>query len=1248
MTESLYHIAIDTGGTFTDCLARAPDGGISRCKVLSNGSLRARIVRQISPTSFEIAQSWSASRDIFAGYGFRLLDTDQVQTQVESLDLSTGEMKLKAPLPELSCDRFEISAGEAAPILGARLITETALHELFPPLSLRLGTTRGTNALLERKGARVVCVVTGGFKDVFQIGTQQRPDIFALWIEKPKALCEQIIELDERLDVTGQVLREPDWTSLRQALQRAREQGIDVLAGALIHAWKNPVHEQALGALARELGFTFVSLSAELSQMVSFYGRAQTCAVNAYLAPVIHGYVERIRATAQDCTLQVMTSAGGLVRAQDFRPLDSLLSGPAGGCVGAAAIGRHCGCERVIGFDMGGTSTDVARYDQGFDYTYELQVQDATVFSPALRIETVAAGGGSICGFDGYKLTVGPESAGADPGPACYGAGGPLCITDVNLLAGRLDPGSFGIPVYPEQAQAALEDRVCDIHYATGKRPDTEELLRGYLAVANEIMAGAAKTVSVSRGYEPADYTLVAFGGAGGLHAGAVARILGMRTVLLPADAGLLSAYGLSQARVERLAEASVLAPLAEVSTSLEQRFARLQGEAEAALRAEGVTGDIDLQRLVFLRFAGQNAGLCIPFGDSLVQDFEQAYTRLYGHWNDQGVIEVASIRVMAATQTTWSEPELAEIETYQAQANGITDKGIPLYLRTQLRPGARIQGPALLQDPYSAAVIEVGWELEVHASGTAILVDGHEQQSLEVSNEQAALELYANRFMHMADTMGAMLQRTACSVNIKERLDFSCAILDAQGHLVANAHHIPVHLGGLGLCARRILEMHDLQAGDTIVTNHPALGGSHLPDITLLTPACMPDGQRIGLVICRAHHAEIGGVTPGSMPPSAQRLAEEGVLIEPFYLLRQGQADWAGMREILSTGPYASRMIQENLADLNAQLAANQQGVSDLQHLAAAVGHDTVQHYFTRIRENAAGKVLDLFRQQEQHSLQATEELDDGSQLRVNIEVKPQGRTRIDFTGSAPVHPGNLNGTEAVCLSALMYVLRVLVDEPIPLNDGMLDPVEVVLPGCILSPHFDDNAQLCPAVGAGNVELSQRLVDTLLKAFGAAAAGQGTMNNLLFGDASFGYYETIGGGSGAVAGHAGADAVHQHMTNTRITDVELMELRYPVRVWRFAVRPGSGGRGEFPGGNGIIRDLEFLRPLTVSVIAQRRQSGPYGLQGGADGQPGRQYLIFPNGSEFPFQDSQSIEVEAGTRLGVETPGGGGWGKDPS
>jgi len=1245
MAESPYHIAIDTGGTFTDCLAQAPDNSILRCKVLSHGALRGRIVRRISPSSFQIAQSWPVTRDIFPGYGFRLLDAADVQTQVESLDLSTGAMTLNKALADSACDRFEISAGEEAPLLGIRLITHTALDEPLPPLSLRLGTTRGTNALLERKGAGVVCVVTAGFKHVFDIGTQQRPDIFALWTRKPDPLCEQIIELDERLDVEGRVLRQADWESLRQALICARAQGLDVLAGALVHAWKNPVHEQALRVLAQELGFAFISLSSELSQMLSFYGRAQTTVVNAYLAPVIHAYVERICASTRNCPLQIMTSAGGLVRGQDFRPLDSLLSGPAGGCVGAAAIGRQCGYERIIGFDMGGTSTDVSRYDSGFDYTYELQVKDVTVFSPALQIETVAAGGGSICGFDGYKLCVGPESAGAIPGPACYGANGPLCITDVNLLAGRLDPASLGIPIYPEQARAALEQRAQDIENATGQRPPEEELLQGYLAVANEIMAGAVKTVSVAKGYEPGDCAMVAFGGAGGLHACAVADVLGIRTILLPADAGLLSAYGLSQARLERFAEETVLAPLADVITSLEECFVRLQRQAEAALRGQDVTGDIALQRLAFLRCAGQNAPLSIPFSASLAQDFQQAYTRLYGHWNDQAVIEVASLRIIAAVDTAWPAAPALETESYQARPDAVTDKGIPLYLREDLRPGARIRGLALVQDPYSAAVVEEGWDFEVHATGTAVM---HRQQARELSNitnEQAALELYTNRFMHMADAMGAMLQRTACSVNIKERLDFSCAILDQQGYLVTNAHHIPVHLGGLGLCARRILETHELQAGDTIVTNHPALGGSHLSDITVLTPACLPNGQRIGFVICRAHHAEIGGSAPGSMPPAAQCLAQEGVLIAPFYLLRRGRANWAGITEVLSSAPYPSRMIQENLADLNAQLAANQQGVSALQQLAATVGLDRVQHYFTRIRENAAGKVQALFKRQGTRQMQATEALDDGSQLKVTIEINAHARAHIDFTGSAPVHAGNLNGTEAVCLSVLMYALRVWVNEAIPLNDGMLDPVKLTLPECILSPHFGDDPLACPAVAAGNVELSQRLADTLFKALGIAAASQGSMNNLLFGNSAFGYYETIGGGGGAGPGHVGTHATHQHMTNTRITDVELMELRYPVRVWRFAVRSGSGGQGQYPGGDGIIRELEFLAPLTVSVIAKRRQSGPYGLNGGEPGLPGCQSLIRPDGMRLPFAGAQSVKVQPGTRLVIETPGGGAWGK---
>ena len=1241
MDEKTYNVTIDTGGTFTDCLACTSGGAIVRRKVLSSGVLRGCLVERLNRHTYRIAQNWALSRDILAGYQFRLLDRSRWRTRVSSFDPQRRVLTLSEAPPETASGLFEISAGEEAPLLAIRLVTETGLTEPLPPLNLRLGTTRGTNALLERSGGPTVCIVTKGFADLFAIGTQQRPNIFALAIKKPPPLCEWVVELDERIDAQGQVLRPPDWGSLHEPLLALRERGVQVAVGVLIHAWKNPVHESGLRDLLTELGFRYISLSSELSQQVGYYGRAQTTVVNGYLAPVIRDYVDHLIDRVGRSPLQIMTSAGGLVRAEAFRPVDSLLSGPAGGVVGAAAIGRACGCERVIAFDMGGTSTDVSRYDGGPDYTYELTVAATTLFTPALRIETVAAGGGSICGFDGYKLTVGPASAGADPGPACYGAGGPLCITDVNLLAGRLDASRMGMPLNPERARQTLEERIDQIEAATGTRPDLQQLIDGYLAVANEIMAGAVKTISVAQGYEPASFALVAFGGAGGMHACALASLLGIKKILLPADAGLLSAYGLGQARVEHVAERAVIARLDSVELTLAERLDCLQAEARAALSSAGVREEVRYERRVFLRFEGQNRSLEIPYSDGLREAFRAAYEGLYGHWDEAGVLEVEHLRVTASTMTPWFQTDRRPAKRYRPQPDRHLGR-IPVYDRDRLTPGAEIRGLALLVDSYSTAVVEENWQVTVDGTGTAIFNETRarpKEHRHGGRSEQAALELYANRMQQVAESMGAMLRRTARSVNVKDRLDFSCALLDAQGYLVANAQHIPVHLGGMGLCARRILAKHRLGPGDAIVTNHPAWGGSHLSDVTLLSPVYI-ERELIGYCINRAHHAEIGGVTPGSMPPRATRLLEEGVVIEPFYLIRGGRADWQGMRTLLEAGPWPSRMVAENLADLNAQLAANQRGAQELSELARRMGTDALRHYAAMLRQNAAGKVSRMIDGWERTSFRAEERLDDGSLLRVVVTRENAGKATLDFTGSAAVHPGNLNGTEAVCTSVIMYVLRLLVDEPIPLNDGMLDPITVILPEGILCPPFGA-IETCPAVAGGNVELSQRLTDTLLKAFGVAAASQGTMNNLLFGNERFGYYETIGGGCGAIEGHAGADGVHQHMTNTRITDVEVLEQRYPVRLRRFALRPQSGGVGQWRGGRGIIRELEFLEPVTLSLLAQRRNSGPYGLQGGGAGSPGRQSLVLPNGQTRSMPGDFSIDVAVGTRLVVETPGGG-------
>jgi 5-oxoprolinase (ATP-hydrolysing) len=803
----------------------------------------------------------------------------------------------------------------------------------------------------------------------------------------------------------------------------------------------------------------------------------------------------------------------------------------------------------------------------------------------------------------------------------------------------------MGLPLHPERAETAVEDRRAEIEAATGTRPDRQQLLEGYLAVANELMAGAVKTISVAQGYEPASFALVAFGGAGGMHACALASLLGIQKVLLPVDAGLLSAYGLGQARIERFAECAVIAPLEQVEDSLAARLDRLEGEARAALMRDGVSDACDCERRVFIRFLGQRTSLEIPHSNRLREAFRAAYEGLYGHWAAAGVLEVEHLRVTVSSTTPWYPTVTAATAAYRPSPDRHLGPR-PVYDRDRLRPGAEILGPALLVDDYSTAVLEAHWRVIIDATGTAIFTEmetGARQNSHQ-HGAQAALELYANRMQQIAESMGAMLRRTARSVNVKDRLDFSCALLDDQGFLVANAQHIPVHLGGLGLCARRILAHYPLEEGDAIVTNHPAWGGSHLPDITILSP-CFLEQRLIGYCINRAHHAEIGGVAPGSMPPQATRLIEEGVVIEPFYLVKGGKAQWQGMRDLLEAGPWPSRMVAENLADLNAQLAANQRGTQELAALAGTMGTDSLCRDATRLRQNAAGKVSAMIDGWERATYRAEERLDDGSLLCVRVTREDAGRATLDFSGSAPVHPGNLNGTEAVCTSVIMYVLRLLVDEPLPLNDGMLDPIKVILPTGILSPQFAA-LEDCPAVAGGNVELSQRLTDTLLKAFGLAAASQGTMNNLLFGNACFGYYETIGGGCGAIDGQAGADGVHQHMTNTRITDVEILEHGYPVRLWRFALRPASGGPGRWAGGRGVIRELEFLEPVTLSVIAQRRRSGPYGLAGGGPGSPGRQALVWPEGRVEVLPGGHSLDLAAGARLIMETPGGGGVGRE--
>jgi len=945
-----------------------------------------------------------------------------------------------------------------------------------------------------------------------------------------------------------------------------------------------------------------------------------------------------------------MTSAGSLVSANNFHPKDSLLSGPAGGVVGASIIAKKSGVSNLITFDMGGTSTDVSRYSGDFDYRYELEVGDARINSPAIAIETVAAGGGSICGFDGYKLFVGPESAGAFPGPACYGAGGPLTITDVNLLLGRLDTKQFGIPVFVEAAGKSLEELMVQIEKKTNQRSNKEAILQGFIDIANEIMAGAIRKISISKGYDPKDFAMVAFGGAGGLHACDVAEILGIQTILLPKDAGLLSAYGIGNARIERFAEKQILSPFNDANPQLPERFAEIEQEAIEQLTKEGFSATaIEIrQRMLFLRFAGQDSSLEIPFDKpgNIEQTFHQQYELLYGHRVENRTIELEAIRVIASVKADSATDGKTEVDDYfPAPSHKIKDDSTPVFIREKLKQGAVIQGEALFLDNYSTTCLKKNWQLKIDRHNTAILNQNEgATNELKQQSQETELELFTNRFMTIAENMGALLQRTALSVNIKERLDFSCALLDANGKLIANAPHIPVHLGGLGVCVQTLLEHFEFEEGDTIVTNHPKYGGSHLPDVTLVTPV-FHEKQRIAFVVNRAHHSEIGGISPGSMPPGAKNLEEEGVVIAPFYLIKKGQVNWEGMQDILIKAAYPSRSVKENLADLNAAIAANKNGHDALLELANRYGLNKVTRYFDLLRTHAASKMRETLKKFPKGTYSAVETLDDGSVLKVTIHLT-DGQCVLDFTGSSAVHPGNMNATKAIVYSVAIYVLRLLLNEPVPLNEGLLDPVTIKLPGGLLNPDFNDELSKCPAVVGGNVEISMRLTDTLLKAFGVMAASQGTMNNTLFGNEKFGYYETICGGCGAGEGFHGTSAVHHHMTNTRITDPEIMEHRYPVRLDEFSIRNNSGGEGQWNGGNGIVRKITFLEPVNLSVLTQRRVSGPYGLKGGKEGKPGRQKVIRKTGEVITLQSIQNIDIEAGDQFVIETPGGGGYGEE--
>lgn len=1248
---------MDTGGTFTDCIAIDPTQKYKRLKVLSSGVIRGAITRQLSPCAFQLQIQWPVDKDIFKDFDIHLLDLG-VKAKIQSVDLQRSIVYTYKALENVGTCAIEISSQEEVPVFAARLLTQTSLAEDFPIIEMKLGSTRGTNALLERKGARTAFITTKGFKDLLLIGTQQRPDLFALKIEKEKPLYSHVIEVNERISSDGTILTPISKEEIDLLVRKLKRLKIDSIAIAFLNSYKNPAHELSLARALAEAGFNYVSISHVLANQIKILPRAETTVANAYLAPIINEYLGNIHRGIGSVDLKVMNSAGGLNKTSHFQPKDSLLSGPAGGVVGAATAAQRSSITKLITFDMGGTSTDVSLYNQRFDYRFESKVGQTKILSPSVSIETIAAGGGSICEFDGHRLTVGPHSAGASPGPACYGAGGPLTITDVNLLLGRLKGDFFSIPIYEKYAETALTKILLKIQQSTTKKIERHVLLESFIQIANEKMVDTIKQVSIQQGHNPSDYTLLSFGGAGGQHACALAEMLEMKKILIPYDAGLLSAYGIGHAKIERFEEKLILNSLDNELPTLEKTIDQLFKIGKQKLLQEDFPeNEITYEKkLIFLRFKGQETTLEVEFEsiENIFNLFRKKYVSIYGHWIKNREIEVESIRVILSIKTALESKIAGRCKKYKPRvkvnstylANGKL-ASISIFEWESLTAGATITGPAIVASKNSTTLVDANWNFQLDENNNALLIKKSEEGSGKKRfSNVASLELFSNRFTSIAQEMGAMLQRTSFSVNVKERLDFSCAVLDAKGYLIVNAPHIPVHLGSMGVCVREVMKRITMKEGDVVITNHPAFGGSHLPDVTLIKPVFYHK-KLIGFVANRAHHAEIGGMKPGSMPVDATCLEEEGVIVAPTFLIKSGKPRWKEIETIFLTAKYPTRSIHENIADLNGALASVNLGEKNLKELCVRFGANTVTAQMTELKNYATELLKQKISTSKKQSFLATEYLDDGSRLKVKISFRGS-KLIFDFSGSAKIHPQNLNATEAIVQSVVLYILRLWVDQPIAMNEGLMQNVKLILPKGLLNPFGDflpeTDANL-PAVVGGNTEVSQRLTDTLIKAFQLSACSQGTMNNFLFGNDNLGFYETICGGTGAGNGFDGADAVHSHMTNTRITDPEILELRYPVRLNRFEIRKNSGGKGKWRGGDGAVREIQFNEKMEVNILSQHRIEKPYGGAGGHPGKRGEQIHTSGVGKITHLKGMAQLTVKAGEKITIKTPGGGGWGK---
>ncbi|MDE2475681.1 MAG: hydantoinase B/oxoprolinase family protein [Alphaproteobacteria bacterium] len=1138
-------------------------------------------------------------------------------------------------------------------------------HGEGPIAAVKMGTTIATNALLERKGERTLLAITRGHRDALKIGYQSRPKIFARHIVLPEPLYAATIEVDERLGADGEIIRPLNESGVRHALQTAYDDGFRAVAIVLLHAWRFPAHERQVAEIARETGFSQISVSHEIARLIKLIPRGDTTVLDAYLTPLLHDYAQDVRRNLDpDTKLLFMQSSGGLAEANAFRGRDAVLSGPAGGVIGMSRVARQAGFDSVIGFDMGGTSTDVSHFAGQYERTRETILGGVRLHVPMLEIHTIAAGGGSICTFDGMRFRVGPQSAGAIPGPACYGRGGPLTVTDCNVMLGKLQasffPRVFGpggdAPIDEAVVHAKFESLSAEVGAATGKAVAPHEVAEGFIQIAVANMAKAIRQISLERGHDITDHVLAAFGGAAGQHACLVADQLGIGRIMIHPLAGVLSAYGIGVAEVRNVREQSVNRPLGETD------LATLAGNLAVVAREEIAAQKVPLARIeseaaAELSYAGVDSAIRVPLGDSeaMRAEFEKRHRERFGFAvSDRSIIvqtlSVEGIGVVGAhVDAPIVESPAHTTAPARVQAHfGVRECTIEVYDRDSLSAGDIVTGPAIIRERNATTVVEPRWRAQTDRFGNLILTRTHPRRD-EVAAGTAAdpvlLELFNNAFMAVAEEMGVALQSTATSVNIKERLDFSCALFAPDGALIANAPHIPVHLGSMGDSVRTVIaargERRDgrgIRPGDVYVLNAPYRGGSHLPDVTVIMPAFDSGPEPVAYVAARGHHADIGGLTPGSMPPVSRRVEEEGVLLDNVLLADQGRFLEAEMRALLASGRHPARNPDQNISDLRAQVAACFKGVSGLRSLTARYGLAVVHAYMGHVQDNAAESVRRLIPRLNGSSFAC--EMDNGAVIRVAIAVDHAARTmRIDFTGTSAQLADNFNAPLSVCRAAVLYVLRTLIDHEIPLNEGCLRPVELIVPdGSMLNPHYP------AAVVAGNVETSQAITDALYAALKVQAAAQGTMNNLTFGDGTLQYYETVCGGSGAGADHDGTSAVQTHMTNTRLTDPEVLETRFPVMLDEFAIREGSGGAGVHSGGDGAVRKLRFLKLMTASILSNRRRVVPFGLEGGANAKAGRNLVLRSDGKIESLGATATVEMDAGDTFVIETPGGGGFG----